>query len=259
MNQYNVKLDAFEGPLDLLLHLINQAEVDIYDIPVAHITGQYLEYIQAMKELQLDVASEYLVMAATLLAIKSKMLLPKQQEELFDEEFLGEDEDDPRQELMNRLIEYRKYKEAAQELQDREQDRSLIHTKPPSRLDEYLTQEDRSVVTVKGVSLFDMIGAYQNMLKRKKLKAPRTTTVKNQEYSIDTRMGEIMEELSRYNGQATFYSLFTYLDRSHMVVTFLAILELMKNRSIYCKQEKNFDDILIFTKKEEGDFDVERT
>ncbi|GAE43404.1 segregation and condensation protein A [Mesobacillus boroniphilus JCM 21738] len=113
--QYNVKIEAFEGPLDLLLHLINTLEIDIYDIPVAEITEQYLMYIHAMKELQLDVASEYLVMAATLLAIKSKMLLPKHEAELEDE-FEFDHEEDPRNELVERLIEYKKFKEAASDL-----------------------------------------------------------------------------------------------------------------------------------------------
>ena len=111
--QYHVKINAFEGPLDLLLHLINRLEIDIYDIPVSEITEQYMLYIHTMQELHLDIASEYLVMAATLLSIKSRMLLPKQEEELFEDEFGEEPEEDPRDELMRRLIEYRKYKEAA--------------------------------------------------------------------------------------------------------------------------------------------------
>lgn len=114
--EYQVKIEAFEGPLDLLLHLINRLEIDIYDIPVAKITEQYLLYVHTMRELELDVASEYLVMAATLLSIKSRMLLPKQEEELFDEEFL-EEEEDPREELIEKLIEYRKYKSAAQKFE----------------------------------------------------------------------------------------------------------------------------------------------
>ena len=116
MNSYSVKVDAFEGPLDLLLHLINQEELDIYDIPVARITDQYLHYIHTMNDLELDIASEYLVMAATLLAIKSKMLLPKESTELFEDEWSMDAEDDPRDELMYQLIEYRKYKEAAETL-----------------------------------------------------------------------------------------------------------------------------------------------
>ena len=135
--QYNVKIDAFEGPLDLLLHLINHLEIDIYDIPVADITEQYLIYIHTMKELQLDVASEYLVMAATLLAIKSKMLLPNHREIDFEEELRWKWKKTPVKNLVERLIEYRKYKEIASDLKTLEEERGLLYTKPPSDLSEY--------------------------------------------------------------------------------------------------------------------------
>ena len=138
--QYNVKIDAFEGPLDLLLHLINRYEIDIYDIPVAQITEQYMAYIHAMQELQLDIASEYLVMAATLLAIKSKMLLPKHEEEILDES-VELSENDPREELMQRLLEYKKYKEAAQALKKKEEERALLFTNPPSDLSMYTDEK----------------------------------------------------------------------------------------------------------------------
>ncbi len=249
-SQYSVKLDTFEGPLDLLLHLINQAEVDIYDIPVAKITDQYMQYIRTMQELQLDIASEYLVMAATLLAIKSKMLLPKQQEELNIDESFELDEEDPREELMMRLIEYRKFKEAANELQDRQVERSLIHTKPPVNLERYFPKEERKEVTLKGITLYDMLDAYQSMLKRKKLQAPVAKTVKSQEYSIQSRMGEIMEDLIRNGGKRNFYSLFPVREKSHIVISFLALLELIKKKSIICEQERNFSDIMIYIKEE---------
>ncbi|WP_209122506.1 segregation/condensation protein A [Alkalihalobacillus sp. BA299] len=249
--QYSVKLDAFEGPLDLLLHLIKQAEVDIYDIPVAKITDQYMQYIRTMQELQLDIASEYLVMAATLLAIKSKMLLPKQQEEWDDDgESFEADEEDPREELMMRLIEYRKFKEAAMELQERQVERSLIHTKPPVNLERYFPKEERKEVRLKGITLFDMLDAYQTMLKRKKMQAPVAKTVRGQEYSIEARMGEIMEDLVRTGGKRNFYSLFPVRERAHIVISFLALLELMKKNAIICEQENNFSDIMIYIKEE---------
>nr|WP_285839950.1 segregation/condensation protein A [Alkalihalophilus marmarensis] len=250
INPYNVKLDTFEGPLDLLLHLINQAEVDIYDIPVAPITDQYMSYVHAMQELHLDIASEYLVMAATLLAIKSKTLLPKQ-EELFDEELIIEDEEDPRDELMNRLIEYRKYKEAATELKEKEEKRSLVHTRPPEDLEPLISENDRREVAISGVSLFDMLAAYQKLMKRKSLKAPRTTTIRSQEYSIEDRMNEVVSYLTDLpTNSCSFHELFTVPEKSHMVVTFLAVLELMKTKTIRCEQEGNFADITIF--KQEG-------
>jgi segregation and condensation protein A len=251
MNQYSVKLDTFEGPLDLLLHLINQAEVDIYDIPVAVITDQYLAYIRTMQDLELDIASEYLVMAATLLAIKSKMLLPKQEEELFDDEWQMEEEEDPREELMYRLIEYKKYKEAATELKEKEQKRSLVHTRPPEDLDPYISDEERRDIAISGVSLFDMLSAYQKLMKRKELKAPRMTTVKSQEYSIEDRMQEILGDLEkRFQGSCTFTDLFPIPERGHVVVSFLAILELMKTKTIRCEQTSNFSDIMIYSVEE---------
>ncbi|WP_332697386.1 segregation/condensation protein A [Halalkalibacter lacteus] len=251
MNQYSVKLDTFEGPLDLLLHLINQAEVDIYDIPVAVITDQYLAYIRTMQDLELDIASEYLVMAATLLAIKSKMLLPKQEEEIFDDEWQMDEEEDPRDELIYRLIEYKKYKEAATELKEKEQKRSLVHTRPPEDLEPYISDEERRDIAISGVSLFDMLSAYQKLMKRKELKAPRMTTVTSQEYSIEDRMQEILEVLEkRFQGSCTFTDLFSVPERGQVVVSFLAILELMKTKTIRCEQTSNFSDIMIYSMEE---------
>lgn len=241
--QYNVKVDVFEGPLDLLLHLINRFEIDIYDIPVAEITEQYMLYIHAMKELQLDVASEYLVMAATLLAIKSKMLLPKQEED-FSDELLDEAEDDPRDELMQKLIEYRKYKEAAYELKELEKERNQIFTKPPSDLTEYV-EKNSEVNRSLDVNIYDMLGAYQKLLRRKKLQKPLHTKVSRAEIPIEMRMKEIIQELKTFKGKKNFFDLFPYPEKEHIVVTFLAILELMKKNLIVIEQENNFADILI--------------
>ncbi|WP_017728130.1 segregation/condensation protein A [Halalkalibacterium ligniniphilum] len=248
MNPYSVKLDTFEGPLDLLLHLINQAEVDIYDIPVSHITEQYLAYVHAMQELQLDVASEYLVMAATLLAIKSKMLLPKH-EDPFDEA-IDFEEEDPREELMRRLIEYRKYKEAAAELKEKEGERELVHTRPPGSLGSFLSEEERHEQSIQGVTLYDMLSAYQKLMKRKAYTAPRTTTLKSEEYSIEGRMSDMMIEIARFNGRCRFQDLFTSHERGFVVVTFLALLELMKTKAILCEQDQNFSDIMIYSMEE---------
>src|SRR5690554_302156 len=134
-DSYKVKLETFEGPLDLLLHLVNELEIDIYDIPVAEITEQYLNYIHTMQRIELNIASEYLVMAATLLEIKSAMLLPKK-------EVIQEDdyEEDPREDLVNRLIEYRKYKEAAEQLKEKELEENQLFTRPPIQLDEWITK-----------------------------------------------------------------------------------------------------------------------
>ncbi len=244
--EYNVKIDSFEGPLDLLLHLINRLEIDIYDIPVSQITEQYMNYISAMNELKLDVASEYLVMAATLLAIKSKMLLPKH-EELFDEELTIEYEEDPREELMNRLIEYRKYKEAAEDLKILEEERSHVFTKPPSDLGEFIENHHYQQQSM-DVNLYDMLGAFQKLLRRKKLQKPLSTRITRQEVPIEKRMEEILIELKGAK-RKNFFDLFPHAEKEHIVVTFLALLELLKSNSILIEQEGNFSDIYISSKE----------
>lgn len=245
-NEYNVKIEAFEGPLDLLLHLINRLEIDIYDIPVAEITEQYLFYIHAMKELKLDIASEYLVMAATLLAIKSKMLLPKHEDES-EEAFSYEDEEDPRDELVERLIEYKKFKEAAIEFKSLEKDRGLMYTKPPSDLSEY-AKDTHTEKTDMSVSIYDMLAAFQKLMRRKKLQKPLATRITRQEIPIEKRMAEIIEQLAT-GRRKRFQDLFPVHDRSHIVVTFLAVLELMKRQEVFVEQEQNFAEIFVTSQK----------
>ncbi|WP_066060839.1 segregation/condensation protein A [Neobacillus soli] len=246
---YQVKIDAFEGPLDLLLHLINRLEIDIYDIPVAQITEQYLMYIKTLNVLKLDVASEFLVMAATLLAIKSKMLLPKH-EEIIDEEDPGMSfEEDPRDELVERLIEYRKYKEAAHDLKSMEEERALIYTKPPSDLSDFAKEKQPERAEL-NVSLYDMMAAFQKLLRRKKLQRPMATRIARQEISIEKRMTEIMVELRQLKGRKNFTDLFPYPSKDHVVVTFLAILELIKRKEIDAQQQENFGDIFVEAVKE---------
>ncbi|ALC90065.1 segregation and condensation protein A [Bacillus sp. FJAT-18017] len=242
---YNVKIDSFEGPLDLLLHLINTLEIDIYDIPVAQITEQYLIYIHTMKELKLDLASEYLVMAATLLAIKSKMLLPKHEEELFDDEMEPLIEEDPRTELVERLIEYRKYKEAAVELKEMEEERSLIYSKAPSDLTDFAKEGIQQKASAPSASIYDMLGAYQKLMRRKKLQKPVSTKIARQEISIEKRMDEVMESLKGKPLGVDFFELFPSPEKENIVVTFLAILELMKRDELFAEQTENFGDIKI--------------
>ncbi|WP_184318254.1 segregation/condensation protein A [Geobacillus subterraneus] len=242
---YSVKIEAFEGPLDLLLHLINRYEIDIYNIPVAQITEQYMAYIHAMQELELDIASEYLVMAATLLAIKSKMLLPAPEEEVDgDIEFV--EADDPREELTQRLLEYKKFKEAARELKQREEERALLFTKPPSDLSAYA--DEKKAAAPLDVNVYDMLGALSKLLRRKKLQKPVRTKITRQDISVEKRMAEILHELRQTNGRKHFYELFPSYDRSYIVVTFLAILELMKQNEIIIEQERNFSDLFIAAK-----------
>ncbi|WP_408011698.1 segregation/condensation protein A [Pseudalkalibacillus sp. A8] len=244
LTQYNVRLDAFEGPLDLLLHLINRYEIDIYDIPVAKITEQYLEYIHTMQELQLDIASEYLVMAATLIAIKSKTLLPKHEEDDYDQQLEMDMEEDPRDELVRRLIEYRKYKEASSYLREHESKRSWTFSKPPSNLD-HVESKQEPVNPVSNMTIFDLVGAFQSLFDKKRTKKTPQTKIDRQDIPIDKRMTEIVSELRFRNGKQTFQNLFPYPSKDHMVVTFLAILELMKTKQIRCEQSENFNEIVI--------------
>ncbi|PLS16402.1 segregation/condensation protein A [Bacillus sp. M6-12] len=244
---YNVKIEAFEGPMDLLLHLINRLEIDIYDIPMAEITGQYMAYIHAMKELELDIASEYLVMAATLLAIKSKMLLP-----VYEDDSIADNEndfdDDPRDELVEKLIEYRKYKEAAVEFKQMEEERSLMFSKPPSDLSQFSKEIEPSLQEL-NVTLYDMLGAFQKLLRRQQFKKPAFTKITRQEISIEKRMEEIMVNLKKATRRTSFFDLFPRPEKEYIVVTFLAVLELMKLNEIFVEQDSNFAEIYVVSKE----------
>ncbi|SDH09911.1 condensin subunit ScpA [Alteribacillus persepolensis] len=241
MKRYNVKIDSFEGPLDLLLHLIQQAEVDIYHIPLAAITDQYFQYVHAMQELELDIASEYLVMAATLLEIKSQMLLPNHTEEVLERTDEWEEED-PREELLDRLVEYKKYKEAASHLKEKEQSAGMHYAKSPTAVDE---QENDDVNDVsEEVTLYHMLEAYQQLKKR--VHAPSAeTTVKAQEISMEERMNDIVSTLKKRAEPARFGDLFPIQEKPYIVTTFLAVLELVKHNEIRCKQKENFDEIMV--------------
>ncbi|MBY0084464.1 segregation/condensation protein A [Brevibacillus brevis] len=246
---YSIKLDSFEGPLDLLLHLIDKAEVDIYDIPVAEITEQYLATIDKMQELQLDVASEFVVMAATLLSIKSKMLLPKKEEHVF-QQFLDMDVDeiDPREELVARLLEYKRYKMLAENLREMEIGRNQVFTRPAENLSPYVREEDH---TVSNVTLYDLINALEKLVKKTKEKEPMTK-VSRDEISIKDRMTEIRQAV-RSGGMVRFSELFTQgATRTEIVTTFLALLELMKAKHITCVQNQLFQDIIICENGTEG-------
>ncbi len=235
--EYKVKIDSFEGPLDLLLHLINQLEIDIYDIPAAEITNQYLSYVNTMQQLELDVASEYLVMAATLIAMKSRSLLPDHTEE--DDEFY---EEDPREELTRRLVEYKKYKEAAEKLHVLEEERTMFFSRPPS--------DHLFASNVEGplhVSIYDMLGAFQKMMRRKKLAIPPKATVRREEVSVETRMKALREKLRFSKEPMLFEELFDSNERNELVVSFLAILELMKQNEIKILQKGNFAKLYVMS------------
>ncbi|WP_077326774.1 segregation/condensation protein A [Virgibacillus siamensis] len=235
---YEVKLDAFEGPLDLLLHLVNQYEIDIYDIPVAKITEQYMHYIHAMQQLELNVASEYLVMAATLLAIKSQMLLPAQEMDEEDDEYM----EDPRDELMQRLIEYRKYKAAAEKLKEKEHDEHQIFTRPPVAF-EYV--ERNRPIEKSDTSIYDMLHALEKVFERKEWNKPLETKVQSGEIPIEQRMTEVLEIVKASEKGVSFDHLFEIPSKAHIVATFMAVLELMKEHEVHCVQKKHFDALYV--------------
>ena len=229
---YTVKLEIFEGPLDLLLHLIRRNQVDIYDIPIATITDQYLDYLNMMRTLNLDVAGDFLLMAATLLQIKSKMLLPSLPEE---EE---EEEEDPRTALVARLLEYQKYKEAAAELHERDiLDRDIfVHE------DEAEGYEDRRLVEV---GVFELIEALRDVLDRSSPEAGYDITLDR--ITIEERIAHILEMVKSQTSRLLFSSLFSGASsKEDIIVTFLALLELIRMRMIKVYQRAPFGPIEIF-------------
>ena len=246
---YEVKLDAFSGPLDLLLHLIHRLEIDIYDIPMAELTEQYIDHIHAMQTLELNEASEYLVMAATLLAIKSRMLIPINENEI-DAEELEIDEVDPREELVARLIEYKKYKEAAVQLQELETERGQVFTKAPADLSEFMPEEQLALFD-QNVNVYDMLSAFQKLMRRKQLKKPLSTRIARQEISVKEQMRSVVNILKNAGGRVMFSQLFEAEDKPMLVLTFLTLLELMKRQVIFVEQQNNFDDLSVLLTKEE--------
>ncbi|QCR32084.1 segregation/condensation protein A [Lysinibacillus sp. SGAir0095] len=253
---YEVKLEAFTGPLDLLLHLIHRLEIDIYDIPMAELTSQYIDHIHAMKELELNEASEYLVMAATLLAIKSRMLLPIHEGEMEETEF-EVDGPDPREELVTKLIEYKKYKEAAVEFKELEENRAQVFTRPPSDLSGFVPDEQLALFDM-NVNVYDMLSALQKLLRRKQLKKPLSTRVARQEISVKDQMIAVIDSLKLNGGKSKFSDLFPYEDKSTIIVTFLSLLELMKRHVVFVEQENNFEDLTVTLQKEDVGDELEQ-
>ncbi|MCR8634411.1 MULTISPECIES: segregation and condensation protein A [Paenibacillus] len=235
----------FEGPLDLLLHLIDKSEVDIYNIPIKEITDQYMAYIGDMQELELEVTSEFLVMAATLLSIKSKMLLPKPPiiEFDYDDDYMLDEDYDPRAELVAKLIEYRKYKAIADHLRDKELERSLIYTREPEDLTPYIPHIIEN--PVKGLNVADLVYAFQKALRRMTSRN-MIAKIRKDEISVKDRMKEVVLWLEQAGGKLLFSKLIDEdMSREGIVTTFLALLELMKIKAVVCYQHRLFEEIVI--------------
>lgn len=231
--EYEVKIDAFEGPLDLLLHLIKESKVDIWDIKIVDITDQYLNYIKSMEKLNLNIASEYLVMASELMEMKSKLLLPRTQLE-------EEEEEDPREKLIQKLIEYQKYKEMTKNFKELETDRHEFFTKAPENLKEYAPE---GTIVNSDLSLDDLMKAFSKFLERKEHEKPLATTVTKKEITVEERRNSIRNIL-KSKKKVDFFELFDVVTKEYIVVTFLAVLEMARKQELIIYQENNFDNII---------------
>lgn len=240
---YQVKLEIFEGPLDLLLYFIKKEEIDIYDIPIAKITEQYLSYIEIMKELNLDLGGEFLVMAATLIQIKSKMLLPKAKVEEGDLAL----EEDPRIPLRDMLLEYQKYKGAANFLEEQERERQKVHIRKGAEEDEGYLE----------VSLFDLLSAFAQMAQRLSSQGKESFEVTPDELTIKEKMVELIARLEE-KSPLTFQEFLGEINtRGRLIVTFLALLEIIRQRIAKVRQRHPYGEIMIY--RGEGDFSNGKT
>ena len=228
------RINDFEGPLDLLLHLIKEAKMDIMNIEIEEITKQYMSFLDKQEKMNLEVSSEYLVLASELLEIKSKLLLPNNK---LDEE---EEEIDPREELVNRLLEYQAYKDITKLLQDKELLRKDIYTKEPERIDNYVPENHEIHADV---TLDDLVNALQRYYQRKADNKPLNTKVTINEISVSSRRLDI-KRILKSKKRISFFELFPIASKEYIVATFLAILEMAKNRELVIKQENDFDDII---------------
>jgi segregation and condensation protein A len=242
LEEYPVRLANFEGPLDLLLHLIKKHEIDVYDIPVALVTRQYLDYLELMQELDLEVAGEFLVMAATLIHIKSRMLLPRPAPEQEDPE------EDPRDALVMRLLEHQRYKAAAELLHERETLRSAQWHRPDGRVAEIAGEAPEPELEV---DLFSLLAAFKAVVDRARQRA--RVVVPAEQVSIEARIEQLLARLSEVEA-AGFEELFEDLaSRADLIVTFLAVLEMIRLKLIRVFQAGAFGDIRVYRRVRPAD------
>ena len=231
----NIEVNDFNGPLDLLLHLIKTNKMDIYDIDIKVITKEYIDYINNNKELTIDACSEYLVMASELIHLKSKQLLNKNNEEEETEYEINNEE-----ELRNRLLEYQKIKEMASDFRELETKRGNVYTKLPENLNEFRKNKELN----SDITLDDLLSAFEEFLKRKRLEEPLNTKVTKRELSIEERIKSI-RQIIKVKGKVNFLDLFDDISKPYVIITFLSILNMTKNKEIKLSQTNNFGEIYI--------------
>lgn len=235
---YNFCVSDFEGPLDLLLHMVKESKVDIYEINIRTIIDQYLEFIHSLEEKNIDIASEYLVMASELIHLKSKLLINRKDDEpSTEDEFSIASEED----LRNKLLEYEKYKQITKDFQELEEKRGEVYTKLPESLKEYITETG---IQKGEFDINDLLNAYKLFIERQRLAKPLNTKITKKELSVDDKIKDIRNILTTRK-KVNFIELFTEMTKESIIVTFLSILEMSKNNEILLTQEDNFSPIMI--------------
>ena len=237
------KINDFEGPLDLLLHLIKESKMDIMNIEIELITKQYMDFLDSQEKMNLEISSEYLVLASELLEIKSRLLLPNNKVDENGEEVV----EDPREEVVNRLLEYQTYKNITSLLQEKELLRKDIYTKSPENIKNYI---DEKTEIHADVTLDDLLAAFQRYYQRKIDNKPLNTKVTVNEISVSSRRHDI-KNILKTKRRVSFFELFPVVSKEYVVATFLAILEMCKNNEITIMQNDTFDDIVCEVKDHE--------
>ena len=233
---YKFSINDFEGPLDLLLHLVKTAKMDIYEIDIKIIIEEYLNFILDLKNKNIDIASSYLVMAAELIHLKSKMLVNDDSKEENNEEFHIESEED----LKRKIVEYEKYKELSKILEENRDNRNNYYTKSPMNLEEFRDNK----INLGEVSIDDLVLALKNFKLREKYNKPLSTRITKREYSVEERIADIRKIL-QVRDRVEFLDLFPVQDKDFLIVTFLSVLTMSKNEEITLTQEENFKPIII--------------
>mgnify|MGYP001030268966 CR=1 FL=1 len=259
MESINVHLEAFEGPFDLLFHLIEKNEIDIYDIPIAQLTEQYIAFLEQAEYKNMDGMSEFLLMAATLIEIKSKLLLPKQKQE--------QPQQDPREELVNKLLEYKKFKEITEDFKKREETAALVLYKEADKAVEKLKQSNKQDLDLDkflcGITLDNLYEAFTEVMKRRETKVDRVRSsfksVERDLYTIDEKI-DYIRDLLILRPSVSFYTIFRpKAVKMEIVVTFLALLELIKMKEVSVSQKETFSEILITKVSGSDNNEINRT